>query len=1018
VYLVLHLKSTKILCEKSAAIASTFLSALSIPMCYSFFDTFFCRHFYKLILLILFLGVSHVAVSQSSGCKESYFLRGYANVDSATSLLDMAAVGTNGVIAVGSYNSGPEPDGFVFRIDKEGQKLWELNLAGSGSQTCRNIIQLQDHNYMVGGYDFSQAAPYFLLKLDSSGTILWRKNFTNAPIIEIAEAADGSLLLAAVNTSSGRGMQISRLTSTGDPIYSYYYGISGDFLPSQLRDILIKDGFLYVAGARFYSPGGGGMYHGVLSKVEIATGNLLWTKVYNFNAGPQVFMQLFDYGDNNLCILGQNEVNASDLNNIAIADTAGIIQSVRSFTFGNYRQFGFAAMDKDKNIIYANRNLGVGNANLVLVSVHPLTGINWAKTYPFIISPLIEKVIINSIQEIYLGGRLAPRREQLFISKHSSDGGIGCSPLPLSVNDGTGMFHSLNIFLPRVPVQNSSIAGAPLPAGASFSQSAPSCVTTNLCDALSISISNTICKRGDTLIVNLLKNKECLSIPQWSFDTSTFTLIDYTNEMARFKVKQEGSTIITAKIIVSCDTLADSKEVHVRFSPDSIDLGDNTTLCPSNTKLLHAGSGFQNYLWQDGSTAPTYLVTKPGTYFVEAYNYCGSVFKDTIVIKGAPPIDFNLGAEKFKCNADSVTLTAPPGFLNYNWSPAYQINTTIGQVVKVNPAIDTVYKVVAEKTPGCFAYGTVRINVHHSPPINLGADKSFCLGDIATFDAGGGFRSYAWSTGDTLARIHVTRPGRYIVQGTTSEGCLSRDTVLVTEVFPLPKIPLDKDTTLCAGSSRTLNAGTFAAYAWNTGSITRSIQVNTPGWYSVRVIDDRGCRNADSVHISKVNFPPSGFLPADTMLCLYSKLELRPIRDFKSYTWSNSSTQRQISVDKAGTYWLEVMDENRCIGKDSIIIKPMPDCMKGLYVPSAFTPNNDGKNDVFRVMLFGAVKTFKLQLYNRWGELVFQTADPHQGWDGRFRSKVQGNEVFVWTCSYQLEGADLKMEKGTVTLIR
>ncbi len=96
----------------------------------------------------------------------------------------------------------------------------------------------------------------------------------------------------------------------------------------------------------------------------------------------------------------------------------------------------------------------------------------------------------------------------------------------------------------------------------------------------------------------------------------------------------------------------------------------------------------------------------------------------------------------------------------------------------------------------------------------------------------------------------------------------------------------------------------------------------------------------------------------------------------------------------------------------------MKQCLKGLYVPNAFTPNHDGKNDVFKALLFGDIRKYELIIYNRWGNEVFRTRDPGIGWDGTFKGGEPPTQVLVWICSYQLNGEPAKVEKGTVTMIR
>ncbi|MEJ7767881.1 MAG: T9SS type B sorting domain-containing protein [Chitinophagaceae bacterium] len=973
----------------------------------------------KKVVALLFCLISCIfGLTQTPTCRQTSFIRSYSNADSAATIIDMAAVGTNGMILVGEYYSSTTSgyEGFVFRIDREGNKLWELQLAGPQSQVCRNIIQLSDNNYLIGGYDFTQTASYFVAKLDSNGTMIWRKNLNNVAFSKLAEASDGSIVVASLARISS-GMHVSRLTASGDPMYSFDYRIPGELYSNELRDITVKEGFVYLVGTRFYSPGGSGMFHGFLSKVEVATGNMNWTKLYKYNAGPEQFLQVFDYGDNKLCILGQNDINSSNLNNVIICDTAGTIQSTRFFQYGLYRQFGSAVLDNNKNLIYTNRSFGVGTNNLTICSINPLTGINWSKSYPQVVSPLVTKTKINAVNEFFVAGKISPGRSHLFIGRFSSQGDMGCNPQPLAVDFGIGSLNPSNIYLSKFVITSSSQSGPVVPFANAIASGATECSLTNTCSTISLIGGDTICKRGDTLLLRIIKNTACSSVPQLSFDTSRFTLISYFSDTALLKVNQAGSSVITAQIITNCDTLTDSKEVNAIFSPDSIALGENTTLCPSNSKLLNAGSGFKNYLWQDGASNSTYLVTIPGTYYVEAYNYCGEVFRDTIIIKGAPPIAFDLGPDRSTCKGDTITITAPTGFLNYTWSPAYNINSTSGSVVGVYPSVDTIYKVVAEKTPGCFSYDSIRITVYHSPSINLGADKSICQGDSVVLNAGPSFISYSWNTGAVTQNITARAVGTYRVIGTTIDGCASTDAFDVLNIHPLPKPTLDPSSELCTRSSRLLDAGIYTSYFWHDRSTLRTFTANGLGTYMVTVKDEKGCIGSDTTHITQILPQPKNFLPIDTAVCKNGTLLLRPTQKFSSYMWNTRATTPSITINVPGIYWIEVRDFKNCFGKDSILVNPK-ECLKGLYVPSAFTPNGDGKNDKLRAHVFGNLKQFTFTVFNSWGQILFQTSNSLIGWDGTINGKQQLTEVFVWTCHYQFADEEPKFEKGTFTLIR
>jgi gliding motility-associated-like protein len=114
---------------------------------------------------------------------------------------------------------------------------------------------------------------------------------------------------------------------------------------------------------------------------------------------------------------------------------------------------------------------------------------------------------------------------------------------------------------------------------------------------------------------------------------------------------------------------------------------------------------------------------------------------------------------------------------------------------------------------------------------------------------------------------------------------------------------------------------------------------------------------------------------------------------------------------------LQVTDASNCVGRDSIIVNPKK-CLKGFYIPTAFTPDNNGRNDSFKPFISGDLKQYQFTIYNRWGQVVFTTKDLSKGRNGNFGGITQDSNVFAWICTYQLEGESVKMEKGTVVLIR
>ena len=159
------------------------------------------------------------------------------------------------------------------------------------------------------------------------------------------------------------------------------------------------------------------------------------------------------------------------------------------------------------------------------------------------------------------------------------------------------------------------------------------------------------------------------------------------------------------------------------------------------------------------------------------------------------------------------------------------------------------------------------------------------------------------------------------------------------------------------------------------------------------------------------------YLPPDTTKCNYSTISESALRAFDQYLWSTGETTSSIIVNNAGTYTLQVKDANGCTGTESVTVKDST-CPQYVHFPSAFTPNGDGRNDVFRAVYAGPTSSFRFAVYDRWGRMVFATNDPARAWDGTTGGTPQPAGVYVWVCTYKLYQQPEAFQRGTVMLIR
>ena len=233
-----------------------------------------------------------------------------------------------------------------------------------------------------------------------------------------------------------------------------------------------------------------------------------------------------------------------------------------------------------------------------------------------------------------------------------------------------------------------------------------------------------------------------------------------------------------------------------------------------------------------------------------------------------------------------------------------------------------------------------------------------------------------------------------------------------------PVISLAKETFICKGGNRQLTAGAgYSQYLWSDGSTNPSILVSDTGKYWVSITDQNGCKGSDTTSIIAIVSSPVAFLPPDTSVCLGANLTIVPLGAYQFYHWSDFSSGRTLTVSKPGLYWLQVTDSNNCVGTDTIQINQTR-CLNELLVPSAFTPNGDGLNDLLKPFLSGNIIRFMFTVYDRWGGKVFETQSLQHGWNGKRSGVPLPNGVFIWYCQYQLSGQAAKVKKGTVMLIR
>ncbi|MEO7530072.1 MAG: gliding motility-associated C-terminal domain-containing protein, partial [Sediminibacterium sp.] len=186
------------------------------------------------------------------------------------------------------------------------------------------------------------------------------------------------------------------------------------------------------------------------------------------------------------------------------------------------------------------------------------------------------------------------------------------------------------------------------------------------------------------------------------------------------------------------------------------------------------------------------------------------------------------------------------------------------------------------------------------------------------------------------------------------------------------------------------------------------------GVYIDSAKSSKGCDSITTTNLF-VNPIPAGFLPRDTSLCPDKTLTIN-LSNYSTVSWSTGSTSSSLSVTQSGIYGAQVVDRNGCTGTDSIKVV-FEKCIP-IQIPTAFTPNNDGKNDVFRPTIGVATSNYTMQIWSRWGQLVFETHNTTVGWNGKYAGEMQPNGAYIYTFSFTDPDGFAVYRRGTFVLIR
>jgi gliding motility-associated-like protein len=225
---------------------------------------------------------------------------------------------------------------------------------------------------------------------------------------------------------------------------------------------------------------------------------------------------------------------------------------------------------------------------------------------------------------------------------------------------------------------------------------------------------------------------------------------------------------------------------------------------------------------------------------------------------------------------------------------------------------------------------------------------------------------------------------------------------------------LGGDTTLCQGESLTLDATTTnATYIWKGDSTRSTLNVTEQGDYWVKVTLGN-CSISDTINVNFISKPTID-LGNDTTVCLGESVILNATTPNATYLWQNNSTNPTLNIILQGTYWVEA--KNNCgIDSDTINVD-LESCICILYIPNSFTPNFDNTNDQFSPLFDCDITEYSFLIFNRFGELIFETNTQNSSWHGDFNGELCPTGIYIYLIKYKYEGSYQK-KYGHVGLLK
>ncbi|MEI6946883.1 PKD domain-containing protein [Paraflavisolibacter sp. H34] len=568
-----------------------------------------------------------------------------------------------------------------------------------------------------------------------------------------------------------------------------------------------------------------------------------------------------------------------------------------------------------------------------------------------------------------------------------------------------------------------------------------------------------LCKDTRSLTLTNLSNSPLINGYRWEVRNPSGTLL-FTSTSATFSytfptVGNYAIKLVTNPGADCSDSTIATAHVWPGFKPDFTYSGICFTK-PTNftdaTTTVYGSVNSWKWDFGEGTTttdiasekAPSYTYPVQGAKTVRLIvgndRGCLDTVRNTLTITAQPPIDLAF-RDTLICVPDRLQLAAA-GSGAFSWTPAAGMTGANTANPVVAPVATTTYHLQLDQG-GCVSTDSVRVRVVTAVTLQAMRDTSICQGDALTLRVLSDALRYAWTASpaaalsDPSAAAPTSAPREkttYSVTGTIGS-CSATGQVVVTTV-PYPVAHAGGDTIICAATSAQLLGSmdgdslvwTPAASLSNRGILNPVARPSGTTDYVLWAYDHKGCPKPGRDTMRVTVLPPiNAFAGRDTAVIVGQPLQLQATGVGTGFQWSpalylsSAAAANPVALFPEGSegakYRVTVRNEAGCTDSAYLTVKVFV-TPPSVFVPTGFTPNGDGLNDVLRPIAVGMTRIERFSVFNRWGQQVFATAVNKQGWDGRFGGMLQASGTFVWQVTATDYLGKKYFLKGTSTLIR